>query len=233
MLNDIEAICFDLDDTLWDLGGVLERAEAQAEALLARRYPRILECYARPRRFEHRMALAREYPQHSHDVTWLRIESMERIGAECGYGAGVGEAVFEVFIAARNDIEPFADVRPSLAELARELPLASLTNGNADLGRIGLAHFFRARLDARLVGAAKPDARAFLAVAAELELPAERIAYVGDDPLNDVAGARAAGLRAIWINRRARSWPGDLTPAELEIGDLQSLCRLLRSRDAM
>ena len=51
-------------------------------------------------------------------------------------------------------------------------------------------------------GARKPDPRIFEAALAALGLPAERVAFVGDDPDKDLAGARAAGLLAIDI----RGW---------------------------
>ena len=40
-------------------------------------------------------------------------------------------------------------------------------------------------------------------------MPAHEIVHVGDDPELDVAGARQAGMRAIWLNRHAREWPLD------------------------
>jgi FMN phosphatase YigB (HAD superfamily) len=48
--------------------------------------------------------------------------------------------------------------------------------------------------DSHVIGYAKPDPRVFSAAIAELQLPPERIAYVGDSFVNDVGGARAAGL---------------------------------------
>lgn len=52
------------------------------------------------------------------------------------------------------------------------------------------------------VGAAKPDARIFLEAARRLGLPPERMLHVGDTPDEDVAGARAAGLRALLLVRK-------------------------------
>lgn len=46
-------------------------------------------------------------------------------------------------------------------------------------------------------GAAKPDPRIFNCALARLAIEAAAAAYVGDDPREDVAGARDAGLRAI------------------------------------
>jgi putative hydrolase of the HAD superfamily len=55
----------------------------------------------------------------------------------------------------------------------------------------------------------KPDARIFTAAAAELGLTNDQCVFVGDHPLNDVAGALAAGMSAIWFDG-FHLWPTDL-----------------------
>ena len=58
-------------------------------------------------------------------------------------------------------------------------------------------------------GARKPQARPFLLAAQELGVPPERCWFVGDHPVNDVDGAHAAGMRAIWL-RGFHDWPEGL-----------------------
>jgi putative hydrolase of the HAD superfamily len=120
-------------------------------------------------------------------------------------------------------------VAPSLARLGRRYALASLSNGNADLARIGLGHAFTVSLNARQIGAAKPQRRCFERLAQELALDPGAIAYVGDDPQLDVAAARAAGLRTVWMNRRALAWPPQLPPADLTVRDCAQLAAALRA----
>jgi putative hydrolase of the HAD superfamily len=62
-----------------------------------------------------------------------------------------------------------------------------------------------------------------------LLLPTAAIAYVGDDPQLDVAAAQAAGLRTVWMNRRALPWPGDLPPADLVVSDCVQLAAALHT----
>jgi ribonucleotide monophosphatase NagD (HAD superfamily) len=54
----------------------------------------------------------------------------------------------------------------------------------------------------------KPSAEYFAAALAVLGVPADRAAMVGDDVVNDVEGARAAGLTAILV-RTGKYRPGD------------------------
>jgi putative hydrolase of the HAD superfamily len=92
--------------------------------------------------------------------------------------------------------------------------------------RIGLERYFELCLTARDVGAAKPDVRAFNAVLQALGAQAHQVAYVGDDPHADVAGARAAGLRSIWVDRGVLLWPDALPRADLEVHNLTELAAL-------
>ncbi len=222
-MRDLQALCFDLDDTLWDVRSVLRRAEEAVAEFLAANYPALAAVHSTQTGTAARMALAGAEPARAHDLTWLRTEAMKRMAATVGLPARVGEEAFEVFIAARNEVTLYDDVTPALAALQPRYRLATLSNGNADLARIGLAPRFQVMLNARDVGAAKPDPRAFTAVAEALRLPPSQIAYVGDDPHADVFGARGAGMRTIWINRQARFWPADVPAADREIRDLSAL----------
>ncbi|MFO1428289.1 MAG: HAD family hydrolase [Steroidobacteraceae bacterium] len=224
MLQAVRALCFDLDDTFWDVQRVLARAEGRVAEFLAQHYPRL----ASLDREQHRAArieLAREAPQRSHDLTWLRTEAMRRLARTAGYPDAVGEQAFAVFIEARNEVELFDDVLPALGRLRSRYVLATLSNGNADLARIGIAEHFTVRLSARDVGVAKPHRDAFAAVAHALGLAAGEVAYVGDDPHTDVAGARAAGLRTVWINRRGLPWPDAAGEPDLVVADLAELAQ--------
>jgi FMN phosphatase YigB (HAD superfamily) len=119
-------------------------------------------------------------------------------------------------------------VLPALARLAARYPLVSLSNGNADLERIGLKHFFRDSISARECGVAKPAARIFHAACERLGLPPHAVLHVGDDPELDVAGAGAAGLRSVWLNRNGAPWAHAHSP-DLHVSDLAQLADILES----
>jgi putative hydrolase of the HAD superfamily len=225
MLSDIRAIAFDLDNTLWDVEPVLERAEECLAAWLREHCPRLT--LSREEMRAAREQLARREPHNAHDVSYLRIAALAAHARQHGYDEGIAAEAFEVFLAARNAVEIFPDVAPSLARLARRYALASLSNGNADLARIGLGDAFSVSLNARQIGAAKPHRRCFERLAEELALHPGAIAYVGDDPQLDVAAARAAGLQTVWMNRRALLWPPHLPPADLTVRDCAQLVAVL------
>ena len=223
MWKSIRAVAFDLDDTLWDVRQVLERAEAASQTFLSERYPSFSATYSIEALRAERLAIARAEPQSAHDLTWLRTETVRRLAIDLGLPHSVGHEAFEVFIAERNRVELFADVSVAIGELAARFRLATLSNGNADVARIGIGHWFAVNLSAGLIGAAKPDVRAFATLAADLGLAAEEILYVGDDPHADVVGAAQAGMHTAWMNRREQQWPDALPRADIEVTDLAAL----------
>ena len=226
-LGDLRAVAFDLDNTLWDVGPVIVRAEQRLQEWLREHCPRITERVSIEEMRAAREQLARSEPHNAHDFTYLRLTALATHARECGYGDEMAQRAFEVFFAARNELQPYADVQPALERLRRRYMLASLSNGNADLELIGLAPLFSVSLNARQIGAAKPHPRCFQQLVRDLRLEPRNILYVGDDPFLDVEAARAAGLRTAWMNRSQEPWPSNLQPADLNVADCTQLIELL------
>jgi putative hydrolase of the HAD superfamily len=227
----VRAICFDLDNTLWEIDPVLMRAERILTDWLRTRYPRIVERFSSEAMLVARQALLREEPHRAHDLTYLRRETLARAAGAVGYdpvtAGSIAQQAFDAWHAARNECQPYPDVIPALEWLGERFRLATLSNGNADLSRIGIAHHFEISLHASAVGCAKPDPRAYTALADALTLPPEDILFVGDEPQADVIGPRAAGMKTVWVNRGAAAWPAALPAADACISDLAGLVTLL------
>lgn len=226
-MREVVAVCLDLDDTLWAVGPAIERAERALVAWLEQHCPRVTGMHDLDSMRRLRSRVAEEYPQMRHDLTFLRRQALLRHAREAGYPEEVADRAFEVFYAARNQVEPFPDVVPALARLQRRYRLTSLSNGNADLAVIGLGHYFEVSVAARDAGAAKPDPKIFQALLARTGLAAAQVVYVGDDPHADVEGARRAGLHAVWVDRFGRAWPEGLEPPAHTVKDLAGLADLL------
>lgn len=225
----IRAVCFDLDNTLWAIEPVLERAELILADWMRARYPRIPERFSPADIRQARAALMLELPHQSHDLAFLSLENLARLAQSVGYERDMAHEAFAVWHAARNQCVPFDDVIPSLEKLKPRYRLATLSNGNADLGVIGIAHHFEVRLHAAELGCAKPDIRVYRAMAEALTLEPAEILFVGDEPQADVAGPRNAGMKTVWVNRGGREWPEDLPAADHVIADFHELVTLLTS----
>jgi 2-haloalkanoic acid dehalogenase type II len=202
----IRAICFDLDNTLWDVWPTIMRAEQATYQFLTDRYPRIAHRYSIEGLRAERERVAREHPHRGHDFTFIRIATLQACAESVGYTEPVGEEAFQVFFRERNNVSFYRDALPMLEQLHTRYRLFSLTNGNADLHAIGIARFFEGRYAARDVGALKPDAAIFRHMLESAGLAAEEVAHVGDDPVADVQGARAVGMRPVWLNRDGSLW---------------------------
>jgi len=225
-MNDIRTITLDLDDTLWAIHPVIRRAEERLYAWIADNYPRITEQFEPADIWAVRSEVMAEYSERAHDLTFLRRTVLSRIGEAAGYDDSYVDDAFAVFDEARNDVTLFPEARPALVSLRRRFVLIAVTNGNADLERIGIRDLFDGVVSAAIAGAAKPARPIFdMAVAAGGASAAQTV-HVGDHPLYDVRGARDAGLRAVWVNRNGDEWPDEchLPDAEVQnVGELHDL----------
>jgi putative hydrolase of the HAD superfamily len=106
----------------------------------------------------------------------------------------------------------FDDVRPALDSFRdRDLRLVVVSNWDVSLvdvlDRGGLAPLFDGIVTSAQVGARKPEAAIFQCALRVAQIAPERAVHVGDSLLEDVEGARAAGLQAILLRRDGRAGP--------------------------
>ncbi len=100
----------------------------------------------------------------------------------------------------------FAETEEVLDALARHgLRLAVVSNWSPrlhrHLERLGLSTRFDAVLVSATEGVEKPQAEIFRRACARLGIEASEAIHVGDHPVNDVEGARSAGVRGILLDR--------------------------------
>ena len=207
----IRVISLDLDDTLWPVAPVIAAAEIELLDWLKERFPEAARGHDVHSMRAMRMRVAAEFPERSHDLTFLRRRALAVQFAAAGHAESLCEEALEVFLVARNRVEFYEDVRPALVRLRAHYRLFALSNGNADLHRCGLDELFDGHVTAISAGAAKPDARIFAALVREAGVHPAEVMHVGDDPVTDVRGASEAGMCAVWLNRGGlRRWPAEL-----------------------
>ena len=220
----ILALTLDLDDTLWPVLPALERADQAVDAWLQQHHPEVARAWPITAMRALRAQIAAERLDLAHDFTTQRQLTMRHAFAACGIADAPIDALWEIYFAARNSVELYPDSLPALQRITARWPLVSLTNGNADLQRIGIHAHFAHQICSRDTGVAKPDPRIFLAAADLLGVAPAEVLHVGDDPAMDICGARDAGLRTAWINREGRPWPTGMgPPPELDLPDMAAL----------
>jgi putative hydrolase of the HAD superfamily len=225
-LGKIKAISLDLDDTLWPIWPTIERAEMALHDWLGANAPltaALFDNAAALREIRGEMTTSR--PDLKHDMSALRRESIRLALRRAGEDPDLAEPAFEVFFAERQRVTLFDDALPALEFLAGRFPLVALSNGNADLRRVGLDHFFRAAICAREFGVGKPDPRIFHAAAGAVDVTTDGVLHIGDDATLDALGALNAGMQAGWLNRSDAIWPHEQEPQATltHLGELREL----------
>jgi FMN hydrolase / 5-amino-6-(5-phospho-D-ribitylamino)uracil phosphatase len=216
-------LSFDLDDTLWPVGPVIAAAESALLSWLRARYPRTVSGHDTESMRALRARVAERFPERGHDLTFLRHRALMELFDAAGHPGSLADEALEVFFSARNRVEFYDDVRPSLTRLRSTYRLFALSNGNADLQRCGIGDFFAGHVTAIAAGAAKPDARIFARLADLAGVEPCQVLHIGDDPLADVVGATQAGMQAVWLNRAGREWPQSLAPPARTISSLAEI----------
>ena len=197
----VRAVTLDLDDTLWPFAPIARRIRATLAGWLAEHAPRTAARYDEDAAFALLVAVREERPDLVHDLGETRREALRRMFESAGDDPGLAVPAFAALDHARQQVDVYPDAGPALERLRTLGPLVAITNGNADLGRIGLASCFDAVISSEQVGVAKPDPRIFALALERLGLPAADVLHAGDDLRTDVGGALAAGLQAAWVHR--------------------------------
>jgi putative hydrolase of the HAD superfamily len=228
MLNNITIIAFDLDDTLWPCVPTLERAEQTLYRWLQHHYPRITERHTAIQMVETRKQFMEQDERFTIDFSLMRQEFLKHLAIEAEYNPiEVSDGGFDVFYEARQEVSFYDDVLPCLERLQSKYRLGAISNGNANVEKVGLGHLIEHAVSASDLQVAKPDKQIFHHLVERFGASVEHVLYVGDHPHYDVVGSIEAGLQAVWVNRDDTTWPDDLPLPKYQVSDLHELELLL------
>jgi putative hydrolase of the HAD superfamily len=149
------------------------------------------------------------HPELDHDEeVWVRFTE-DIVRGMGGEGPDMHEVAIEIVNGWEHaeNFELYDDALPTLSELRRHgLRLALVSNTSRDLDTF-VGHFaidVDAWISSRTHGKVKPSPTIFLAALELVGADAAEAVMVGDSPADDVAGARALGMRAFLIDREGR-----------------------------
>lgn len=141
-------------------------------------------------------------------VDWLRA-----LGYEESWLSRINSAADELGFGPRSKIfKIYPDVIPALERLkANGVRLAVISNWDYSLHRVlrgaGIYDEFEVVIASLEEGMEKPDTRLFHMTLEKLGVDPDEAAHVGDDPIDDLKGARDAGMRAVLIDRSRKAPP--------------------------
>lgn len=207
-MSPIAALLFDADDTLWDFQAaqrqvtarVLEAAAAHDERLARIDSERVIEI---------RREVGATATQD--DVIGLRTETFRRSIAEVGIADDdLAASLTAAFLDGLNrDLPLYDDTIEVLEWCLPRYRLGMVTNGTKGPEAGGLGRYFETSVLGPREGVAKPDPRLFhLAITRMGGLHPGQVVVIGDNDQIDVAGAAAAGMRSILVDRRRTSSEG-------------------------
>jgi phosphoserine phosphatase len=141
--------------------------------------------------------------------------------------AALAQELERAYIRVRRSAETIdPDAEAVLAAVSRRRRLALVTNGAGDvqrekLSRTPFKRYFSEVVISVEVGVGKPDPRIFEIALERLRVGAHHAVMVGDSLARDVAGAKAAGILAVWLDRKL--WPAEQTRPDATIAALSDL----------
>jgi len=116
------------------------------------------------------------------------------------------DQAFDFFLEERHKISFYEGVIDSLDGLAKNFSLGILTNGNADMHKLGIDSYFDFSIASEDVKSAKPDNGHFTKALEISSLNPENVLHIGDHQTCDMVGAMNAGFNVLWFNKKMEYW---------------------------
>jgi putative hydrolase of the HAD superfamily len=215
----MDAVCFDLDGTLFDdrqyvRAGLLAAADLLEGDTGVDLSTELLAAYFQRRVTE---------------------QTFDRVLDEHGLSTGLVPELVSAYHANDAPLVPFSDAEPTLDRLRAEYDLAVVTggtNGESKLDRLGLAQYFDSVIVAPAHGWSKREPEPFEAMLAALESTPERTVVVGDRPAVDFVQPNRMGLPTIRVERGryATVEPTEATTPDYVVDRLSAVPEVLRQQ---
>ena len=215
-MSEINLITFDLDDTFWDIRSTIINAENNSRKWIEDRIGKKIEWGTFEDFMKIRSELVKKDPSLEYDLGMLRKKTIahhtKKFFKETKDLNEFIEDAYFFFLEERHKVTFYDDVIAVLEELSAEYKLGVLTNGNADVNKLGIGHLFDFSISSMDVKSNKPG-RAHFVKAHELsQVDFKNTLHVGDHPVNDIVGARELGINTMWFNLNNLNWEIDESP---------------------
>jgi len=223
---EVNTISFDGDATLWDFDSVMRRSLWCVLQELRRLAPgEETERLTVAQMIRIRNAAAQELE--GKRLGRIRLIAFQRTLEQVGVtDHGLAARLNALYRKYRTEgTELYPDVLPTLDALAARFRLGLLSNGNTYPEHCGLNGRFAFVVFSQDCGVAKPDPRIFDVVLEKAGCSRRQLLHVGDSLQTDVAGARNARVKSVWLNRTGARNNKGIEP-DLEVTTLAGLLPL-------
>jgi len=232
MINEIQMITFDLDDTLWDNKPTITNAEIKTRKWIEEKVGAI-EWGDLNDFLQLREALIRKDKSIAWDISKLRIEIFkEKIKGLVSNDeiTKLAEEAFSYFLRKRHEIELFPGVEDALKALSENYMLGALTNGNADIYKLSIGKYFEFSISSLEAQNSKPNKSHFELAKKHLpNLKYSEMLHIGDHQINDILGAHVLGIEVLWFNNTKAMWEQDFEKPD-QFYDWQNLAKIIEEK---
>ena len=215
-MSRIHLITFDLDDTFWDIKSTIINAEMNSRKWSEDRIGEKIEWGTFEDFMQIRSELVKEDPSLEYDLGMLRKKTIAHHTKKFFKDAKdlneFIEDAYNFFLGERHKVTFYDDVVSVLEKLSSKYMLGVLTNGNADVNKLGIGHLFDFSISSIDVRSNKPDKGHFVRARELSKVDFKDTLHVGDHPVNDVLGARDLGINTMWFNLNNLNWEVDENP---------------------
>mgnify|MGYP001391734771 CR=1 FL=1 len=196
----IKCITFDLDDTLWRIEPVINKADIKFHEWLNDNYPVVTEKYDVVSLRELVKNTSLGNPDIKHDLSKVRIKAYTLIKNLYGLPEDMPSKAFNFFMKYRNKVVLHHKAEDILFQLKKRYKLGTITNGNASIRKIGIQRYFDFEIKASDVGYMKPNSKIFKAAIEKAKCDPSEMLHIGDSYEKDIIGAKSVKMNYIWLN---------------------------------
>ena len=232
MKKNIKAVLFDVDDTLFDR----KLAQKKVCNLIVEQLPRVFKAL--------KMARIQEAFLKSDQISTDMFNSgasseglrdkrsrlfLQLLGIKEEYAAMVTELYVRDYPLMNSPID---GAIPVVKKLSRKFTVGVVSNGFPDvqfrkLETMGLNDLFSCIVLSEVIGIRKPDPAIFQKAASIIHIKPADCLYIGDSYINDVIGAKNAGMQACWLNLESIKPQDETVKADFIISNLEELLPVL------
>lgn len=224
----IRGVVFDLDHTLFDRYGTLEKVLPRFCALYRDNIPAGLSVES----FIERFILLEK--KHIH-LGWNKfLQACVEDGILLSYADDFRKETIDFIFHEFGEVAvPYSFTAPTLTKLRNSgLKVGIITNGISALQAkkiqlLDLSKYTDEILISGDIGVHKPHPEPFNVMSQRLKIPAQELMYVGDHPINDVDGSRNAGYTPVWVKTTGYWSFEDIPRAAYEVETVEEIPALV------
>lgn len=204
----LKVVCFDLDDTICDLGEGHQKAKLLIIDKLSRESKKPRDAVARAYDVEWTVIKQNymELVSDGLDEQDIREKLINSILDVIGFEANAREYARLFGTETLKELHIFPDARTVMDTLGKKYRLTMITNGasiwqSAKIEKLDIEDYFEEIIVSGELGHHKPSKKIFEEMTRRTQVDESEIIYIGNNYLKDVVGAKESGWKVVWVKR--------------------------------